>query len=1127
MSDDLRIPARAAMNAASSSTQCTGLASKEAMLVALDQEHLDVIAQSVPGGVPNLQDIYPLSPLQEGMLFHHLMNGTGDTYILSTLFELRSSDDVVELIDALQSVIEHHEILRGAILWEGLPQPVQAILRKVTLHTEQLTLAPEDSAKHRLMERMRPGKSGMDLRRPPLMRLTIAADRGSRGCFALLQIHHIHCDYRSWRTVVDETLAHMQGGKLAIRPAASYRDYVAWTLDQSRPQAAETFFRGKLSEFAEPTAPFGMLDVRGDGDRLGEARRVLRPPLADEIRLAAKRHDVSPARLIHAAWALVLAHTSGHADVVFGTTLMASHRKDLRMQSLVAMSVNTLPLRLNVRDLTARQLIEATDRELNELFAHELAPLTLVRRCSAVGAAQPLFTALLNYRRVAAEPSVAEDRIRIVADGDAWTNYPVCATVDDDGECFTITTQTVSGIDAHRLGGYLQTALQSLASLPDTVEVPALSLSIVPQQERHELLNLFNDTKAGRQDKLVHELFEQQVASTPTAVALVHGDRSITYEQLNNRANRLAQLLRLRGVVPDDVVAICIERGFDMIVGLLGILKSGAAYLPLDPNYPLERLQYMVEDAKPRVVLAQAEGGARLQVGGPIVLPIEVLDAHSDDAASNSMPVEIGLKPDHLLYVIYTSGSTGRPKGTAMPHRSMVNLLEWHRTDLPIASPTRVLQFAALSFDVAFQEVFSTLCGGGALVLLEEWVRRDVRALVELLRVQRVHRLFLPPLMLQEIAEFCRDGGTEGLRLQDVIVAGEQLRITEEIVGFFKRLPACRLHNHYGPTETHVVSALTMTDDPEHWPALPAIGKPIANTQMHVLDERGQMAPLGVAGEIYIAGANLARGYLNRPDLSNARFVANPLGGDEWRRMYKTGDLGRWRSDGMLEYLGRNDDQVKIRGFRVEIGEVEARLAKQEQVREVVVVAREDVPGDRRLVAYVTVRDPEQVEVAVLRKHAEASLPEHMVPSAFVVLENLPVTPSGKINRRMLPAPQADAYMRREYAAPQGLVEETLASIWRQLLHLEVVGRTDNFFELGGHSLRGMKVIGAVESCLGVRLPVSSIFQYPTIEKLARLLIAAHPNIAPTSAASEEFEEGIVCADPAHPQLAAVDADGQ
>jgi amino acid adenylation domain-containing protein len=692
--------------------------------------------------------------------------------------------------------------------------------------------------------------------------------------------------------------------------------------------------------------------------------------------------------------------------------------------------------------------------------------------------------------------------------------------VDDLGKRFKLTAQVDQRLNPGRITGYMGAALRSLVSaLEESPQTPALELSILPESERQQLV-AFNATHASYPtDKSIHQLFEEQAQRLPTSIAVRFGAQALTYAELDAKANQLARYLRTLGVGPDRLVGLCIERSLEMVIGLLAVLKAGGAYVPLDPNYPPERLRYMLQDAAPEAVLTQECLKATL---ADIQVPLISLPEKLQELAGSSCePLPVGEQtPQHLVYVIYTSGSTGRPKGTAMPHAAMVNLVHWHRTALRPGAGRRVLQFAALSFDVAFQEIFSTLCTGGTLVLLNEWVRRDPGALAQLLQEVAIQRLFVPPLMLQSLAEHFKTTGDTVSRLEEVITAGEQLRVSPEIVGFFERHPDCRLHNHYGPTETHVVTALSLAGAPHEWPLLPAIGRPIANTQIHILNEKRQPVPVGAPGEIYIGGLGLARGYVGRPELTAQRFIDAPIEADGERRLYRTGDVGRWRQDGVIEYLGRNDDQVKIRGFRIELGEIEAQLGLHADVKEAAVVVRDDARGEKRLVAYVTRRGESHPGAEELRAHLKERLPEHMLPGAFVLLDSLPLTPSGKLNRRALPAPQLDAYVTREYAAPVGRTEQELVRIWQELLQVSPIGRLDNFFELGGHSLHGMKLVVRVEGALGVRLPVAAVFQYPTIQRmadeiLARMLAAGMPLDLDEDASGIEFEEGIIDDTPA------------
>ncbi|WP_161830741.1 non-ribosomal peptide synthetase [Steroidobacter agaridevorans] len=1086
-------------------------------LVNLTSEEIDRITESVPGGAANVADIYPLAPLQEGILFHHLLGKEiGDTYVLPTLLQMASRQQLDRFIEALQEVIDRHDVLRTAILWEHLSNPVQVVYRRATLSVAELGLDPSEDPRHQLMKRMRPEHQSMDLRHAPLARLQVAADPGGKRWYALLQLHHLVADHESLDMMLAEVRACIDGHADQLPEPIPYRNHVAQALAHAKENSAEYYFRKALGDVDEPVAPFGLLDTYGNGSRIDEARSTFDRAFAERIRTQSRRLSVSPATLFHAAWALVVAHTTGRSDVVFGTLLLGRLQGSAGAQRTLGMFINTLPLRIRLQDVNAQGLIQRTQHELVELLNYEQASLAIAQRCSGIEGTAPLFTTLLNYRHsaVGLQPSLtATDGIQVLAEMD-WTNYPITLSVDDLGEDFALTAQTDRKINPMRVVGYVQKALQSLVeALEVASRTPALALSSLPQDERLNVLERFNATCAlFSEEKLVHELFEEQAQRTPTMRALLHGDKYLDYSELSAQANQVARFLRARGVQPDQAVGICIDRSLEMVVAILGILKAGAAYLPLDPNYPVERLRYMVEDALPRIVLTERNSIiALIESASEIVALDEIITDAGEEIETETESADSRQTDHSLAYIIYTSGSTGRPKGIAMPHRPVVNLIEWHRRYLPLGEGQRVLQFAALSFDVAFQEIFSTLCTGGTLVLLDEWTRRDPQALLELIDEQSIERLFVPPLMLQSLAECSQGLGSGAMCLKDVITAGEQLRISRAIASFFARRAGCRLHNHYGPTESHVVTALTLSGESGQWAERPTIGKPISNSQIFILDRQKQPVAVGVSGEIYIGGVGIARCYLGRPDLTAERFVCNPLSDNQQSRMYRTGDVGRWCADGSIEYLGRNDDQVKIRGYRIELKDIEAQLTAHPAVKDAVVVVREESSGERRLVAYVTGRENEDPIADELRAHLMERVPDFMVPSAFVSLASLPLTPSGKLDKGALPVPEDGAYASREYDSPQGYVEEVLTDIWQSLLHVPRVGRNDNFFELGGHSLLGMKLIAQIGEKLGVKLPVIAVFQYSSIEQMAQAVQSERQRHGKQSAPeSMEFDEGIL-----------------
>jgi amino acid adenylation domain-containing protein len=920
-----------------------------------------------------------------------------------------------------------------------------------------------------------------------------AAARPGEPHYALLQVNALICDARSLQLVVDEFTAGLNGTARAVK------------------SDAETYFRQKLGDVDEPTAPYGIAEISEGPQSIHAARLTLAPELVHSLQKQARALNVTADAFLTATCAIVLSRTSGRDDVVFGSELDSRQGR-----CRVGMFSNTLPVRFRLRDMTAVGIVLHAQRELDELTKYNQTSIATIRRSSGLAGTTPLICATIGCGVQHSNSTAPETVSQIVREvkREIPLRYPIELAVEEARDGLSLSVRADERVDAAKVVEYMQTTLMSLVQALDSEpQTLARKLAGLPSLERETILNVFNATDAAYPERvLVHELFEEQVRHTPHAVALMHAERRLSYSDLNAKANQLARYLREQGVHADQPVALCVERSFEMVIGVLGILKAGGAYVPLDPAYPQQRLADMLEDANPQVLLSQEALIPILPATRAKVIPLDGSWNQIRTRSRANLPVsELSLTPRNLVYVIYTSGSTGKPKGVAMEHRATVNLIAWHSAQSLSCEGQRALQFAALSFDVAFQEIFSTLCSGGTLVLLDESVRRDPPALAQLLQQQSIHRLFAPPLVLQSLADCFKSLGTLPGSLRDVICAGEQLRISPEISHLFKRLSQCRLHNHYGPTETHVVTSLTLPEDPEDWPALPTIGKPIANTRVYVLDEALQPVPIGVSGEIYLGGAGVARGYLGRPELTAQRFVDDPFHADPTARLYRTGDLGRYRLDGTLEYLGRNDHQVKIRGYRIEIGEIEARLAAHENVKEAAVTVQEDAPGEKRLFAYVTARDAElqTLQGTELRAWLMSALPRYMIPDAIVILERFPLTPNGKLNRRALPVPALEAGSSAEYEAPEGETEELLAGLWRELLPVARISRGDNFFELGGHSLAGMKLIVKVAETFSVQIPFYAIFEYPTVREMAALvtrLVAEHPN----DSCELEVEEGVV-----------------
>ncbi|RMM38670.1 Amino acid adenylation, partial [Pseudomonas syringae pv. aptata] len=1073
-------------------------------LARLTQAQIDRLVATVPGGVGNVQDIYGLVPLQEGILYHHLSSEEGDPYLLQALLRVNSFEQLLDFTEALQQVIDRHDILRTAVAWEELDEPVQVVWRQARLRVEAFLPHPEQGdVAAQLQAQFDPRRIRMDLHQAPMMRLHYAEDPVNQSWVAVLLFHHLIDDATSLALLGAEIEAFRQGRGNHLPASVPYRNHVAQArLGMSR-EEHEAFFRDMLADVDEPTLPFGLQDLQGDGSGVDEALLPVDPELAERLRAHARRLGVSNASLHHLAWAQVIGRLSGRQDVVFGTVLMGRLLSGQGAERALGMFINTLPLRVAAGEQGIEAAVRTTHARLAALVSHEHAPLSLAQGCSGVAAPTPLFSALMNYRHVAVGAQTPQEagQTRLwggveVLGGEERTNYPLSLSVDDLGESFGLTVQAVAGIGARRICGYMHTVLEQLADALDSrPNAPLHSLDWLPVHERRQLLEDFNAFDCGYpQDVLLHQMFEAQAAAQPDSVAVTYEGQQLSYLELNQWANQIAHRLIAEDIGADDRVAICAERSLEMIAGLVGTLKAGAGYVPLDPSYPAERLAYMLEDSAPKMLLTQRGLRERFAQAVMPVLLLEA-DAHAEsgiDRTPTTNPQLAGLGAQHLAYLIYTSGSTGQPKGVAMPHAPLVNLMHWQiaQTVEHGRPRQRTLQFAALGFDVAFQEIFSTLCAGGELSLIHGDTRLNFRRLFQHICEQRIERLYMPCIALQALAEavVAEPEQTDCL-LQDVITAGEQLRITEPMRQLFARLNDARLHNHYGPTESHVVTALTLEGDPQAWPTLPSIGQPVANTRIYLLDEHMRPVPVGVAGELYIGGACVARGYLNRDELTNERFIADPFAasdvGNPHARLYKTGDLGCWQADGRIVYLGRNDDQIKIRGFRIELGEIEARLGQFPGLRDAAVLAREDVPGEKRLVAYFSVHAGQVVpEADQMRLHLQALLPDYMIPAAYVHLEKLPVSPNGKLDRRALPQPSADAFVSRDYQAPIGDTEIMLAELWADVLSVERVGRQDHFFELGGHSLLAVKLIERMRQ-VGLSADVRVLFGQPTLAALA------------------------------------------
>jgi amino acid adenylation domain-containing protein len=1063
---------------------CQAIEPSMLTLVELDAAQIGRIEAAIHGGAANIQDIYPLAPLQEGILFHHLLEAGADAYITRHLLSFDSRQRLERFVDSFNQVIARHDILRTAVLWEGLKEPVQVVQRHAELKLQWLDDEADGTTTdtvQRLDAHVGAAHYRIDVRQAPMIRAVAAHDAVQGRWLLQVPSHHMVLDHTTLELIIEEIALIQQGGHHELPEPIPFRRFVAQARLGVSQAEHEAFFGKMLGDVDEPTAPFNLLDVQGDGRRVAEARLTLEAGLSSRVRQQAQRHGVSAATLFHLAWALVLARTTGQDDVVFGTVLFGRMQGGEGADRALGLFINTLPVRIRLGRQSVAQCVKQAHAALTDLLHHEHASLSLAQRCSGLPGGTPLFSSLLNYRYSAAQASRTWEGMEPLK-GEERTSYPVTMSIDDMGESFRLVAQIMDDVNAQRICDCMHRVVEGLVeALATKSDQLASGLQVLTEGEIHQLDRWGERTLHSQDATPVHHLIERQAQQRPQAVALQFGDEVLSYGDLNRRANRLAHRLIALGVKPETLVGIALERSIDMVVGLLAVLKAGGAYVPLDPQYPADRLAYMVEDGGIQLLLTQSHIGAQVSHGDTLtVLALDTLDLGAEPETNPTLEVH----GDNLAYVIYTSGSTGKPKGAQLCHRNVARLLDATRGWFEFGPQDVWTMFHSYAFDFSVWEIFGALCTGGKLVIVPFWVSRSPEDFLALLRDQRVTVLNQTPSAFGQLIHL-PDVHDQDLALRVVIFGGEALE-PERLRPWIERRGDARpqLINMYGITETtvHVTYRRITAADLAQQRSPMGIGIP--DLGLRVLDSALEATPIGVAGELFVSGAGLSRGYLKRATLTAERFIATEGG----QRLYRTGDLVRWNGEGQLEYLGRIDHQVKVRGFRIELGEIEAQLLAQPEVREAIVIANEG-PAGTRLVAYVSPQAAHAIDIAMLKDALGRVLPDYMVPAAVVVLGALPLNANGKVDRKALP--DAEFGSAQEYEAPQGEVEEALSQIWSQVLGVQRVGRNDNFFELGGHSLMCVQMIARVQAAMHTTLTIKDVFQHPTVAGMAGLLASA------------------------------------
>ena len=1042
---------------------------------------------------------YPLASIQGAMLVNHLRAPRSGVDVVQMVCTMPERVDVDALRAAWELVTARHDALRTAFRWEDVPAPRQEVfdwapVEVTVVDWSDASTADRDARWSALMAEDR--ARGFDLRRLPLQRVTLVRF-GETSWRLMWTFHHILIDGRAFAMVLREVFAAYDAagrGEPAPAPVErrSYREFAEWYAARDF-SAAEGFWRERLRGIPGPTplpAAFHATNDSRTGRGLHE--RILDAASTASLERLAKANGLTMNTVVQAAWALLLSRHSGETDVVFGATRACRKGTIPGSDDVVGLFINTLPVRARVHpDQSLVDLLAELRRTWRDLFEVEHTPTQLIQKWSDVGPTTPLFESQIVFENLPLDRTLQADGGPMAARGFhlyGGTNFPLTGLIFG-GERLSLEIENdrsrIDDATANRLVDHLATILASMAARPDA---KVGELAMLPARERELVVTTWNHTAEPHADATLVELIAEQTTRTPSAIAVEDDRRALSFAELDGAATALAQRLRGLGVGPNTLVGISAERSVELVVGLVGVLKAGGAYVPLDPDYPSDRLSFMLADAGVPVLLAQGSLVAGLAPRGTTVLSLDDVATGSPDASLPALPMP---SPDDAAYMIYTSGSTGRPKGALNAHRGIVNRLRWMQREYDLGPGDVVLQKTPFSFDVSVWEFFWPLLTGAKLVMARPGGQRDTAYLVEVMTSRGVTVCHFVPSMLRAFLADARSAGCTTLR--DVMASGEALP-PDVVAEFNRRLPRARLHNLYGPTECAVdVTYWACPQSAEPLPVVP-IGRPVSNTQMYVLDGRGEPTPIGVPGELYIAGVQVGLGYHNRPELTAERFVPDPFSGAPNARMYRTGDKARWRPDGTLEYLGRLDFQVKIRGFRIELGEIEATLAKHPRVREAVVVARDEAAGERRLVAYlVAATDGATPAISELREHLLNTLPDYMVPAAFVWLPALPLSSNGKVDRRALPAPELEREaLSRAYVAPRTPTERTLAGIWETVLRVDRVGVEDNFFELGGDSLLTVQIV-ARAAAAGIRVTLMQVMRHPTVEALSRVAESARP----------------------------------
>ena len=1031
---------------------------------------------------PNVEKIYKLTPVQEGMLYHKLLDEDSTEYIIQSIFQYNGELNIDMVKQSLVLLSLKHEVLRTAFIITKAGNPWQTILRdrQIELNIKRAN----DGMEIELLKRADLLR-GFDLKNDSLLRVSIICKKDEDNII-LWTMHHIIADgwclslligyfleyyrellngedYNTLRSEVEKEKANM----------GSYQDYIH-ILEGRDKEVGLQYWESLLEGYSE-VANIAPIQAAKTGNEVEYLNLEIDRELSKKLQAFAQKEKITMNNIAEVAWGIVFQKYNRTNDVVFGKVVSGRDVPIKGIDHIVGLFINTVPIRIqNNQNTTIRDLLQSVHQQGVESSEYDYCPLVDIQSRSELG--RNLFSTIFVYENYYVNESTFEATGshqlggNIIVQGTReQTNYGISVSAHySDGLKFTVmyNPRVYGKIEVELILKRIEMVISDISTNPGK---RIADIDLVSDLEKETILYQFNNTYADYpREKAIHQLFEEQVDRTPDSVALVYEGKEMTYGELNAKSNQLARILRSKGVKPDGLVGIMVERSFEMIIGILGILKAGGAYLPIDPEYPKGRIEFMLEDSGVDILLTQIWLGSKVVFNGYILeLDDSVLYEGTD---TNLEPQSSG---NNLAYVIYTSGSTGVPKGVMVEHKSLINYCISQINRLKINGFDRAVQTSSITFDMSVEQIFTTILGGASLYLIDKNTLLDRSKFLMFMRNNAITYLHAVPSLLENL-------DLAGLDYLKRIVSGGEL-CTASLIKRLVQDKDCEFYNSYGPTETTIISTMYQVKTESIGSIVP-IGKPIENFKLFIVSAEQKLSPIGISGELCISGEGLARGYFNRPELTAEKFTENPFLPGE--RIYRTGDLARWLPDGNIEFLGRIDHQVKIRGLRIELGEIESRLLEIEAVKEAIIIAKEDELGDKYLCAYVVAR--EELLTKDLRERLRESLPDYMIPSYFVQLTEFPLNPNGKVDRQALPVPEG-GLSGIEYVVPRTEEEKVIAGIFSEILGSEKVGAMDDFFLLGGDSIKAIRIISKLREA-GYVLSVRDLMKSPTVEQLGRIV---------------------------------------